>query len=372
VRVLHLVDGGGRDGAGCLSALIAGTIAALSDLEHVVLVLGTARDVASIRHAGLEVAGAISVPRVHGTVAPLWKLLERWDRAGKGFDVLHSWGTRSAEVIDITTRPAPHVATIDHVDGREPRELTSLQATRDWHLPVVAGSDAVASTLAAEGVMPWHVHVASPVVDPGKLAPRSAVRAAWGVDDDIFMVGVPAAPASWSDIRLAVTAIVRLAMLAPQVRLVLDPRSTGRARWHAWARSTGMGHVLQYDSALSEPWRTVAGLDAVLLGGVPRRSRRVPSRQPVAWCLAAGVPVVCAESNPGAELLQPGTRSMVVSDDGANDAVRRLLELTEDARNDVEQGLAWAEESCGAGASATLYQKLYDAVATPPSARSSA
>ena len=176
MRVLHLVDGGGRDGAGCTAGLIAAALAALPDIEHVVLVLGTAQDVEQARRAGLDVDGAISVPRVHGTVAPLWKFLETWRAAGKAFDVLHSWGTRSAEVMDTTTRPAPHVATIDHVDGREPRELAALRATRVWHLPVVAGSDAVASTLAAEGVMPWHVQVAPPVVDTTRIVPRSSVR----------------------------------------------------------------------------------------------------------------------------------------------------------------------------------------------------
>ena len=104
----------------------------------------------------------------------------------------------------------------------------------------------------------------------------------------------------------------------------------------------------------------------MLVEGTPHRSRRVVSRQPVAWAMAAGVPIACTASNPGAELVLASGAGAIVENE--NDAVRFLLDLVEGGPSDAERGTAWITGTGAPDASAALYRDLYEEAAALPEA----
>jgi glycosyltransferase involved in cell wall biosynthesis len=116
------------------------------------------------------------------------------------------------------------------------------------------------------------------------------------------------------------------------------------------------GLVMESDD-LAEPWRLLAGLDAALVLGVdfraignairsavrpgivakdnfkrdsagdsPRR-RPSPSVSPIAWCFAAGVPVVAHDLPTNREVIEHDVTGLMVSEhdmNGASDGLARL------------------------------------------------
>lgn len=259
-----------------------------------VLVLGSDADDALARRAGLRPAGRIGVPMRRPALA--WRSLRRWllarQRAGRTDRRLHAVSIEAAHAAALAAPDVPRTLML----GVGPADgwlaaLARRSVGRGAGLESVTyESEAVRAAWRDAGLPDGAV--ASPPCHRRDVAPgaRRSLRAAWGVGEDTFVIGLMTAPAAWGDARRAAGLAGRLEASGRRILLVVHPEAARCRDAATWLARLGLSDLLRVDPVLAEPWQALPALDAVLTIHDPGRVR-TPGDAPVHWARAAGVPL---------------------------------------------------------------------------------
>ncbi len=369
MRVLHLIDPSGPGGGACTLKLAADVLASTPEVHHEVLVIGNGRHVAQARRCGLEPRGRMGAPlnRPGLALGALRGLLRSEERDSGSYDFVHAWTLTSAGAalragarrVLVTAAAA---APLDHADRGRLRRAE-----------VIGLGPGAARRLAAAGVP---VRGALPVVaDRGAIDfdQRPLLRQEWGVDETCFVVGLLGDPPGAADGEFAISAAGRAALAGRDVRLILHHESAPPGGMRRWLRKLCLGHLVVADDRMGEPWRAAAGLDAAIFAprripargvarwwsppglGDPWRTTTPPTLLPLAWAMAAGLPVIASRVEGLEELLDDGASALLHVPGDFNAASAAILDLFSDqalrrrlgaaARRRVE---GWRPESAAA------------------------
>ncbi len=341
MRVLHLIDPSGPGGGACTLKLAADVLASAPEVHHVLLVIGNARHAAQARRCGLEPRGRLGAPLNRPALAlgALRGLLRSEERTSGSYDLVHAWTLTSAVAalragarrVLVTAAAA---VPLDHADRRRLRRAEVLGL----------GPGAV-RRLAAAGVP---VRGALPAVaDRGAIDfdQRPLLRQEWGADETCFVVGLLGDPPGAADGESAISAAGRAALAGRDVRLILHHESAPPGGMRRWLRKLRLGHLVVADDRMGEPWRVAAGLDAAIFAprrapvrgaarwwsppGLrdPWRATMPPTLLPLAWAMAAGVPVIGARVEGLEEFLDDGANALLHVPGDFNAASAAILDL---------------------------------------------
>ena len=380
VKILHLIEPGSPGGGPCTLALLAGLRACRPDFAGDVLAIGGADDVAFARRCGIEVTGAIAPPVrwpalvMRGARRSIRNLEVESGR----YDVIHAWTLGGAALAALAAPGRRRVATVSvgperslamHLVGR-------LLGRRPG--PILATTRAVERGCASAGIPRRLLSVVPPAVDRGETqrVDRAALRRRWGCDDRAFLVGMLSDPPQWSDARSATSIVMRTAGARDRTRVLLHGQASRRVAGSWWAEQIVGENVTIVEDDMAEPWKVVAGLDAVLhlhpAQPAPgeHHHERVPGALPVMWAMAAGCPVIAEPAGGADDLVRAAGCGWVIDrgePNAAADAINRLdadramaLELGRRAREYASEHLTprvyaerMAEEYARVGAPVT-------------------
>lgn len=120
-----------------------------------------------------------------------------------------------------------------------------------------------------------------------RAADRAAVRAAWGIDEDRFLVGaIDDRPAAVDAMR-ALRIVGLVGEAGHPVSLVVGPQAAGRDAARRIAEQLGRPDYLLIREDGGLPWRLATGCDAVMLSEGP-----ADAPLSVAWAASVGRPIL--------------------------------------------------------------------------------
>ena len=350
MRILHLIDAGSPGAGPCSLRLLSDTVKRLEGIDHEVVVVGSGTHLALAHRCGVGAVGAVMPPtrlpaRPSGGFR---RLVARPPRAGAGFDLIHAWTGRCAALAALAAPRRPLVVTLPV--GPTPRGVATrfvLWALRRSSARFLAASSAVAQAYRAFRLDGARMTVLAPGVEPADAGTTAAaVRRRWAVGQEICMVGLLSETPGSADARATAIVVTLLARAGRPVKLVLDPEAHDRAAAQRWARRIGHADSLVLDREIATPWQVVAGLDAALLIGAPRRARggdrdeAIGGVGPLLCAMAGGVPVV-AEINPlTAEVITDDQDGFLIGPHDTGAAAERLMALIDDRAKAARIGAA--------------------------------
>jgi hypothetical protein len=350
VRILHLIDAGSPGAGPCSLRLLADTVKRLEGIDHEVVVVGNGAHLALAQRCGVGAVGAVAPPTrlVARPPGGLRRLVARRPRAGAGFDLIHAWTGRCAA---LAARAAPRRALVVTLPvGPPPRSVATrfvLWALRRSSARFLAASSAVEQAYRALRLNGSRMTVLAPGVEPAEAGTTAAaVRRRWAVGEETCMVGLLSETPGSADARATVTVVTLVARAGRPIKLVVDPEVRHRAQAQQWARRVGHADSLLLDPEIATPWRVVAGLDAALLIGAPRRAsggdrdETIGGVGPLLCAMAGGVPVV-AEINPvTTEVITDNRDGFLVGPHDTGAAAQRLMALIDDRAEAARVGAA--------------------------------
>jgi hypothetical protein len=363
VRALHLIDPGNPGGGACTLRLLADAQARLTSVDHVVLLIGNRRHEDLARRCGAAPAGRLAPPLNQPALAAPFsrafrRFVDRHERAGGAFDVVHAWSARSAILAGAALPSHRRLATLSlgPVSGFMMQVLATINERRPT--PMLATSVAVKRDYVAMGLSGDHIEVLRPAVHPEAVEheARDAIRARWGVaaggngDGATFVIALLAEPLNWCDARAAASIMALAAEAGRDVVLLVHPRAGRREEARRWTAALGLDHRIVLEDDLAEPWRVMHGLDAALLLGDDtstldlrragsafslllgggRRVRPMPGVMPALWAMSAGVPVIAEAGFAVREIIDDGVTGLLVPPRDVNQAADRIVRLCDD------------------------------------------
>jgi hypothetical protein len=229
---------------------------------------------------------------------------------------------------------AAAAAPLDHADRRR------LRRAEVFALGPGAARQLVGAGVPVRGALPA-------VADHGAidLDQRPLLRQEWGADETCFVVGLLGDPPGASDGEFAISAAGRAALAGRAVRIVLHHESAPPGGLRRWLGKLRLGHLVVADDRMAEPWRVAAGLDAALFAprrpaargaarwwspaglADPWRASTPPTLLPLAWAMAAGLPVIAARVEGIEELLDDGSNALLHVPGDFNAASASILDL---------------------------------------------
>lgn len=242
--------------------------------------------------------------------APLADLRAAWRLAGltRHADVVHAHGLRAGWVASLAhcLRPCPLVVTAHNVAARAGR-LSRLGIARIGReaAALLAVSQAVADSLAAQGVPPHKMRVVPNGVDLARFAdlpPRSDLRRQWGLDEGVFTVACVArlSPEKGVDVLLAAM------RLRPEMMCLVAGSGPAGAALEASLAGAGRGNV-RLLGRIADTRELLTVADAL---AVPSRTE---GQGIVALeAMAAGVPVVASRVGGLGEMMTEGQTALLV------------------------------------------------------------
>jgi len=372
MRVLHVIDPVSPGGGACTLRLVADLVAAASECDHEVLLVGHGGHEALARSCGLHVRGVVPAPGRLPMLADraLSGVIRHMDRERR-IDRFQAWTLSSLLLLCKVVDPA-------RVTGYLPigptTDLSLMQLRlRDRLSPrsITAASAWIAAECAPLlGVDSGTIRIESPGVDPRAVfddgSRRASIRHGLAVDDGTFLVGLFSEPGSWADAWPAANAAMRLQVMGRDVRVIVAPTVRRRPGTEAWLRDVGAGSAMIVDDAVMAPWTVLPALDAVLMpagsaapqpgipgepvsgsdvrGSAMRRvrasarwlvgsrgaARPCPGMLPLIWACAAAVPIV-ADDVPGVRaVIEEGVTGLLVPSGHYVRAADHLCRLVDD------------------------------------------
>jgi len=288
-RLLQVIDAPVEGAGPCLLRLVrdAGAAACRTGTT---LIIGSSRDAARARCAGL--AGVQLLPRIrrHGGFAArsLGRWIDRRERQAGRFDMVRVW-TDMAGVGALRSglaQPVSYVALSPVVPCADPE--AGAGDPRGQRMTIAAWC--VRADDGAGGAGTGAIRSVTPGVqrEDHDNRRRMSVRGTWGVGPDVVVVGLLAEPMCRADAWTAMEAVFRYAATNRPVRLVLSGQASRRDEVERALRWLSRDDLLIVDDAVCRPWEVACGLDAALcLGGGDQASPL-----PALWAMAGGAPVI--------------------------------------------------------------------------------
>jgi len=224
------------------------------------------------------------------------------------------------------------------------------------------------------GVPLDRLHLVRPGVDFSRVRRRRDpdLRSRLGIADDDFVLLVPGESIGPADHALAVWAGTILACLDPRYRVLLVGRGPRAAAAMALGPKMGQ-HRLVIDAGAKLGPRTAfealtAAADAALVsangGGVAPAAPHRPAAPtlPVAYCMAAALPIVSVVTPTLAELLEDRHTSVMVTEPKARLLAAKVLALRDDpalARQIADTAAAEAYEHWSLSTFRLSWQEVY-------------
>ena len=335
-RVLHLIDApdSGWSAFDALSALVSAPDPALT---HTVALLGGAEADRLAHRSGLRCDVRIAPPLGRSMLASprLRSLL----RAIDDHDVVHAWSPEALALGRMVCPRVPQCATLSVLPSHCPwslRRLATLRAARAASRLMATSQFVLDAWESALRGRPSRAHstrlplpIDVPTSDP---AARAAVRARWGVRDDVIVVLAVGEPEERIDARWFTFRAGVLAVAGIPAAVVVPSRSDGLERalryterhHHAWP-------VFVDDAPLTT---LIPGCDFALWHAGPRNApTEVSGAHGLALCAAAGMPCVAEDHPLSREVAQTMSDVRIVPRADSVAAGRALFETVESLRS---------------------------------------
>jgi hypothetical protein len=356
MRILHLLDPGSPGSGASILKLAADPISRIRSIDHVPIVVGNDHHAAVAQRCGIDIAGHIAAPARRPILGrhALRALLDEYENAGQGIDLIHAWSAESLLMALGAAAPVRILGTlpIGPAGGLTSKALAIALEQRP--VPMMALSSQIASEHALSGVPAEDIHVIAPAVNETSLnadqAARTTLRHRWSAGPHTLVVGLLAEPPEWSDARAAATICLMAELAAYDVRLVVHPSAARRVETRRWLRDSGHEELMTIDDEIAEPWRIVHGLDAALvlgddtstddlramssplawLVGGGRRLHPSPAVLPLLWAAIAGLPIIGEATTTFSSIIDDGASGLLVNKGDVNAAADRVMRLAED------------------------------------------
>ncbi|GAA1920170.1 hypothetical protein GCM10009737_22100 [Nocardioides lentus] len=185
------------------------------------------------------------------------------------------------------------------------------------------------------GARPWSrtrevvVPNGIPLAPPPTAADRAAARAALGLPDDAFVVGIVARLSAQKAHHVLLEAFVAVRAAVPRARLVVVGGGERDAELRALAVRLGIGDAVLFAGVRRDVGALLPGFDVACLSSVHEAAPLT-----VLEAMAAGVPVVATRCGALADLVEDGREGVLVDvgDTGALAAALVGLSADEDRR----------------------------------------
>lgn len=331
LSVLHLIDGRpDTEPVPTTLALLAMSRCASGSDDRVLLFGGTAVE-RTARAAGLDGAQCLGVPFGSATLgyASVRRVL-----SGLGpFDLVHCWSPGALRLAGRALSHLPAALTVTR--ALSPREQSALARTvRGRRAPTrVALIDPTwKPSLIGAGLRRELCGDVSPAFDPDRcVTDRAAVRARWGVDDEVTVVGLIDPPPFHADAMRVALGIGLPGMRfeaprgpapRPLFRLLTHPGQRRRAQARRLVGGFGSPCFLRQDAGLSAPWTVLAGFDVLVVTGGGGAA--------LPWAMAAGVPIIADPEGLAGEVLQHDHNALLAGGDGHRAIAHQFSRLVAD------------------------------------------
>ena len=358
IRVLHLVDGRGRQACPTTAALLAAGFTRAAGVESYAMV-ATAAGVDRML-AGLGVSG----PRVEPISLPAWggawgygtlrRRLAQLHRASGwpgAFDVVHAWSVGSMALGTLALRGTARVLTLTSPPTR--REVAWLQAMRSapgrWAaLPI---SSTLQRELASGGIPPEEAPVLRPAIDLGLVrhAERSALRKGWGIEPALDrrtrVLALCSDPPGQADALEPLMAVILANQLTEgrgvHLRLLVHPDQRQRAQAQSLLRQADRERYLICDPRLESPWSVLPGCDGAIALDEPASLRNLTGEPTGAgglsllWAMASNLTLLGEAAYAVSEVVENRHSGLLFQPGQTRALVQRLLEIA------LDDQLAW-------------------------------
>jgi len=240
----------------------------------------------------------------------------------QAFDLIHAWGPRAASLIAAMIPGRPLVASIlDPAMADEAgKRLRALSAS------VIAGSQVARRQLIERGIVPESIVVIRGPVDFAAInqARNDGVRERLvQKQSPIVLMSGPASRMGDQYSGLWAAAIV--SKVLPGLRVILPYESPERARLQAFVCDGGISDML-IPPPVDWPWpKLVACADAFMV--CPHADTTV---EPIAWAMAAGVPILGTAVRSNAEILADRSNALLCKPGDPRTLAAKLLTVLED------------------------------------------
>lgn len=331
--VLHLIDAASPQATPATLALIAATRRHVRHADHRVLLLGGDAMQRYAPMAGLTDFQRIGVP---GGGALLGAAAVAGALRGQSFDLIHAWSIGAWRLAGLLRRGTPRVLSLTQpLDDAAAARLARNPRSRRPPSRITVLSESMRTHLIGRGLDGSRLHAIAPAIDPSMLDPgrREGLRAAWGLDGPetgvLALLGDPptAADARKANLGLGLAHESLTADLGrrPDARLLMHPDQSRRLAAYRLMVSYGVADLIDQESGLIAPWRTLPGCDAALIpaehgGGLA-----------TCWAMAAGLAIVAENSGPADEWLRNEDNALIADRDQPKRLAHRLHQLIRDA-----------------------------------------
>ena len=239
------------------------------------------------------------------------------------FDLIHAWGPRAASLC-AAMLPGEQIVTtlLDPALADE-----AAKRLRSSEVPaVIAGSQVLRRRLIERGVVPDNVVVIRGPVDFAAInqARNEGVRAAL-VQKQTPVVLMSGPPSRIGDQYTGLWAAAIVSKVLPGLRVILPYDSPERARLQSFMCDSGISDMLILPPA-DWPWaKLMACADAFLV--CPSADTCV---EPIAWAMAAGVPILGTAVRSVAEILADRSNALLCKPGDPRALAAKLLTILED------------------------------------------
>jgi glycosyltransferase involved in cell wall biosynthesis len=287
------------------------------------------------------------------------------------FDLIHVWDL-TALLAAAFGSTSPLVFSPSRLPSRTQTGWIRA-AMRRREVRIVVSSESTRTVLVRRGIRPDRCQVLRPAVDPTAIPQRDDhARERLGILADDFVLLAPGESIRPAGHRVAVWTASILHVLDTRFRLLLWGRGEEAQAAQTLARKLGQPRlVIPAEKQLGgriEFEHLPAAADVALITASP-----AAPLLPAALCMAAGLPIVAADSPPLCELLSDGHNASISSELRPRLLVKRVLELRSNAPEMRRLGAA-AQSSAARhfepAAFIDAYRRLYALAARTPTAPS--
>lgn len=245
------------------------------------------------------------------------------------FDLIHAWDL-TALLAAALGSTSPLIFSPSRLPSRAQTGWLRA-ATRRRDLRILVTSDSARTILVRRGIRSDRCQVVRPAIDPTtNLGRHNGIRERLGIHPDDFVLLAPGESIRPAGHRMAVWTASILHVLDTRFRLLLWGRGDEAQAAQTLATKLGQPRlVISAEKQLGgriEFERLPAAADMALITASP-----AAPRLPVALCMAAGLPIVAADSSPLRDVLHGGHNASVAPQLRPRLLVKRVLELRSDA-----------------------------------------
>lgn len=265
-----------------------------------------------LRYSGLDVT---LLPRRAGPAfltAPVLRCALR----ESGAEIIHAWSADAAAIANQADGGAPILLELfdPRISDKDARMLRLVQ--QDGRLTVACAGETVRRRLIEKGISPESCVVIRPGVDFRVLnaARKKDVRAQLGVEtnDRLLLTAEPAVRGGGQYAAYWLSAVRYFLKPARPERIVVPGTGAEVVRIQRLASQLGLTEILRCPSDTVPFEELITHADALLMP-----SRREVSTTPMAWAMAAGVPVLASAVYATAELIGHKLNGLLVKPDVA-------------------------------------------------------